>query len=176
VVPAKRKKLDMSPRTEPTEEAVQHWIKQGRSASLRNIRAAMADLWRKEITTLTCTENGDFRGNLTELGESAAKAEEQRDPHVCERCRKSSGDIKKYIVIKHNNRLDEACSMTVKDRIALDLKQIELIIRIEMLEALQRAPPQIAAVLGEDLSQHRPRKNFRLSSGNRAGQRSRWTQ
>ena len=39
--------------------------------------------------------------------------------------------------------------MTVNDRIALDLKQIELIIRIEMLEALQRALPQIATVLGE---------------------------
>jgi hypothetical protein len=37
----------------------------------------------------------------------------------------------------------------VMDRAALDLKQIELIIRIEMLEALQRALPQIAAVLRE---------------------------
>jgi hypothetical protein len=34
-------------------------------------------------------------------------------------------------------------------RAALDLKQIELIIRIEMLEALQRALPQIEAVLRE---------------------------
>jgi hypothetical protein len=86
-------------RTEPPEEAVQHWIKQGGPARLRNIRAAMADLWRKGIITLTRTESGDFRANLTELGKSAAKAEEQRDAPVCERCRKSSGDIKKYMVI-----------------------------------------------------------------------------
>jgi hypothetical protein len=39
--------------------------------------------------------------------------------------------------------------MTVKDRIALDLKQIELVIKIEMLKALQQALPQIEAVLRE---------------------------
>src|SRR6516225_5654323 len=36
-----------------------------------------------------------------------------------------------------------------KDRIALDLKQIELVIRIEMLKALQQALPQIEKVLRE---------------------------
>jgi hypothetical protein len=39
--------------------------------------------------------------------------------------------------------------MTVKDPITLDLNQIELVIRIEMLEALQRVMPQIEAVLRE---------------------------
>ena len=33
--------------------------------------------------------------------------------------------------------------MTVKDRIALDLRQIELVIRIEMLKALQQAPGNV---------------------------------
>ena len=37
----------------------------------------------------------------------------------------------------------------MKDRIALDLRQIELVIRIEMLKALQQALPQIEAVLRE---------------------------
>ena len=36
-----------------------------------------------------------------------------------------------------------------EDRIALDLKQIELVIRIEMLTARQRVLPQIEAVLRE---------------------------
>jgi hypothetical protein len=35
----------------------------------------------------------------------------------------------------------------MKDRIALDLKQIELVIRIELLKALQQALPQIETVL-----------------------------
>ena len=37
----------------------------------------------------------------------------------------------------------------MKDRIALDLKQIELVIRIELLKALQQALPQIEKVLRE---------------------------
>jgi hypothetical protein len=39
--------------------------------------------------------------------------------------------------------------MTVQDHIAVDLNQIELVIRIEMLEALQRVMSQIEAVLRE---------------------------
>jgi hypothetical protein len=37
----------------------------------------------------------------------------------------------------------------MKDRISLDLKQIELVVRIELLKALQQALPQIEAVLRE---------------------------
>jgi hypothetical protein len=61
--------------------------------------------------------------------------------------------------------------MIVKDRIALDLKQIELVIRIELLQALERVLPQIEAVLR--LSRHRSARNSRLNVGNRVGQRSR---
>jgi hypothetical protein len=85
--------------TKLTKQAVQEWVEQAHPAELRDIRDAMAELWRRGLCTLRRREDGEIVGSVTELGESVAKAEEQRDATVCKRCRKSSGDIKTYMVV-----------------------------------------------------------------------------
>jgi hypothetical protein len=84
--------------TKPTEEDVLQWI-DAAPADHHELREAMANMWRKGCLTLTRTESGDFLTELTELGASVGRAEEQEDAPVCCICRKSSGVIKKFMVI-----------------------------------------------------------------------------
>src|SRR5262249_16176474 len=89
----------MSRRDRIGEQEVRQWIEHGGPAELRDIRVEMAEPWRRGLATLTRTENGDYRAQLTELGQSVGELNEQRDAPVCKGCGKSSGVIEEYMVV-----------------------------------------------------------------------------
>jgi hypothetical protein len=76
-------------------EEIRHWVKHGGptkgkgGSSRRAIRAAMADLWRKGLLTLTRLESGEILGTA---------ARRQEDAPVCFGCGKSSGIMMEYLV------------------------------------------------------------------------------
>lgn len=84
--------------TKPTEEDVLQWI-DAVQAEHHDVREVMADMWRKGCLTFTRMESGDFLAELTELGASVGKVQQQEAAPVCNGCGKSSGVIKTFMVI-----------------------------------------------------------------------------
>jgi hypothetical protein len=58
----------MSKRNRIDEQEVRQWIEHGGPAEMRGIRAAMADLWRRGLCTLSRREDGEIAARLTEAG------------------------------------------------------------------------------------------------------------
>jgi hypothetical protein len=53
------------------EQEVRQWIEHGGPAELRDIRVAMAELWRSGLCTLRRREDGEIVAGLTEAGKLA---------------------------------------------------------------------------------------------------------
>jgi hypothetical protein len=57
------------------EQEVRQWIEHGGPAELRDIRVAMAGLWRRGLCTLRRREDGEIVAGLTEAGKLAGPDE-----------------------------------------------------------------------------------------------------
>jgi hypothetical protein len=62
------RRKDMSRRDHIGEQEVRHWIEHGGPVEMREIRAAMAELWRRGLCTLNRREDGEIVAELTEAG------------------------------------------------------------------------------------------------------------
>jgi hypothetical protein len=62
------------PWTDPTEEIVQTWVEHGGPVELRDIRGAMANLWREGLITLTPLDSGDMLARAIQFDDEEAAA------------------------------------------------------------------------------------------------------